>query len=714
MQRHLRILLVEDSPDDVQLIERELQKSGLRFTLIVVKKRNDFEVALEQFRPDVILSDHSLPTFNSIEALQLVKETEKRKNVCIPFILVTGTVSEDFSVHCMKAGAADFVLKDRLKRLPSSIENAVEKSRIESEKTKYFAKIIESESLMKQAEQLAHFGSWEADLLTGKYKWSDETFRIFGYQPGEVEPNYAMFLRHVHPDDMSYFQNRRQEVIAKLDAYENEFRVIDKDGNIKHLASKVVVKRNEEHDPIRLIGVNLDITARKNTEALVKRSEQEYKSLFDQNPDPVYSLDLQGRFTKVNSSLIGLSGLSESDLLQLNFRSFIASEDSIKVEGHFKLATEGQTQRYQTKIVSKEKMEYVLDIANMPIVVDDEIIGVHGIAKDITSKIKLEQLLDNVYRLARIGGWEVNVKRGKVKWTAITRELHEVDADFIPDLETGINFYKEGIDRDTITKVVNQAVATGQPFDVELQIITAKGNARWIRVIGEAEFRDGVCLRLYGSFQDIHERKQAEEALKDAYIEKASILESIGDAFFAVDKAWTVTYWNNMAETKLQMPRSAIIGKNLWEVYRDAKGLEFYKQYNEALAENRPVHFQEYYPRLNMWVDVSAYPSEAGLSVYVRDLTELRKHIIDIEAHNLREIAHIVSHEIRGSLARVMGLIQLVTSYPDQKIDLPDVLKNIETSAQELDGIVRKIVRRTEELEANVDGTARSLPDEIV
>lgn len=706
MLRNVRILLVEDSPDDVHLIERELEKSGLLFRLVVVKKKNEFETALDEFQPDVILCDHFLPSFNSIEALLLVKEWERKKNICIPLILVTGTVSEDFSIQSIKAGAHDFILKDRLKRLPSSIQNALEKSRSESEKMKYFAKIVESEGLMKQAEQLAHFGSWEGDLLTGKYKWSDETYRIFGYLPGEVEPNYAMFLEHVHRDDMFYFENVRKEVIARLDAYEYEFRIIDKGGNIKHLASKVVVKRDENHNPVRLIGVNLDITVRKNAEALVIKSEQEYRSLFDQNPDPVYSLDLHGHFTKVNKSLIELSRSKESDLLQLNFRPFIAPEDSTRVEHHFKLATEGQARRYQTRMVDHEGNDHILDVTNIPIVVNDEIIGVHGIAKDITDKIRVEQLLEKVYRLARIGGWEVNVRTGKLNWTAITKELHEVPADFIPTLETGIGFYKVGIHRDTITQVVNRAVAAGEPYDVELQIVTAKGNERWIRAIGEAEFREGECIRLYGSFQDIHERKQAEEALKEAYAEKAMILESIGDAFFAVDRAWTVTYWNKMAETILQMPRSAIIGKNLWEVYSDAIGLEFYRQYHMAVSENRSVQFQEYYPRLNMWIDVSAYPSETGLSVYFRDVTELRNYIGAIERRNvkLREIADIVSHEVRGSLARVMGLIQLVTTYPDQSTDLPYVLKHIATNAHELDTIIRKIVRRTEELEGDSEG----------
>lgn len=74
MKKHLKILILEDSPDDVDLIERQLRKGGITFTPVVVKRKIEFENALKEFSPDVIISDHSLPHFNSIEALQLYKE----------------------------------------------------------------------------------------------------------------------------------------------------------------------------------------------------------------------------------------------------------------------------------------------------------------------------------------------------------------------------------------------------------------------------------------------------------------------------------------------------------------------------------------------------------------------------------------------------------------------------------------------------------------
>jgi PAS domain S-box-containing protein len=112
--------------------------------------------------------------------------------------------------------------------------------------------------------------------------------------------------------------------------------------------------------------------------------------------------------------------------------------------------------------------------------------------------------------------------------------------------------------------------------------------------------------------------------LEHSYSEKNQILESIGDAFFAVNKEWTVTYWNNQAEHLLGRKREDIIGKNLWEEYADAVELGFFVEYNKAMTTGEKVSFEELYPALRKWFEVSAYPSRDGLSVYFKDIT-LRK-----------------------------------------------------------------------------------------
>ena len=103
------------------------------------------------------------------------------------------------------------------------------------------------------------------------------------------------------------------------------------------------------------------------------------------------------------------------------------------------------------------------------------------------------------------------------------------------------------------------------------------------------------------------------------------VLESITDAFFALDRRWRFTYANSEAERLLGRPREELVGKVLWEEYPDAAGSTFDREYRRALDEGMTVEFEEHYPPRGMWVAVRAYPSEAGLSVHLRDITERKR-----------------------------------------------------------------------------------------
>jgi len=267
--------MLEDTQEDVYLIERELKQGGIIFTSTVVATGEGFKQLLYEMKPDVILADHSLPQFNSIEALKIHQQYELEIKIAVPFILVTGSVSEEFAAQCIKSGADDYILKDRLKRLPAAICNALDKAGIEGERLRFLDEIISNEAMMRQAEQLAHFGSWQVDFLTGRHKWSDETYRIFGYEPGDLQVTYETFLNHIHPADRQSLKKAIDETILHGDSYPCEFRIIDKTGKVKHILSNLQVKRNRERVAIQLSGFNLDITEQKRqTEAIAFQNEQ--------------------------------------------------------------------------------------------------------------------------------------------------------------------------------------------------------------------------------------------------------------------------------------------------------------------------------------------------------------------------------------------------------------------------------------------------------
>jgi PAS domain-containing protein len=121
-------------------------------------------------------------------------------------------------------------------------------------------------------------------------------------------------------------------------------------------------------------------------------------------------------------------------------------------------------------------------------------------------KEALEKSMDlytETSKVARVGGWEMDLLKNKFSWTSVTKEIHEVPADFVPDLRGAVNFYKEGEDRTKAMLLFSKAMNDGVPFDVELRIVTGKGSERWVRTKAEVKQLNNVCVRVYGVLQDV-------------------------------------------------------------------------------------------------------------------------------------------------------------------------------------------------------------------
>lgn len=351
-----------------------------------------------------------------------------------------------------------------------------------------------------------------------------------------------------------------------------------------------------------------------------KQQEEEMFLLFHSAPEIMAVVSPDRHFVKVNPAFCRLLGYTEAEICAKPFTFFVHPNDlqQTLLEYEESMIT-GQRvynsiNRYRTRSGHYRWISWSTSDAFG----DESMIFAYG--RDVTEIIELQGLLENASKLARVGGWEHDVVNNVQYWSPMTKIIHEVPEDFQPNLTASINFYREDV-REQVQYSVSEAIAEGKSFDFEVPIVTAKGKERWVRAIGNAEFSEGECIRLYGSLQDIHHQKMIEFELQKLLEERNNILESIGDAFFAVDKNWIVTYWNKEAEKVLQRKRKEVLGKSLWDSYPDAVGLKFYTEYHRALETGAIVHFDEYYPASNQWFEVSAYPSEEGLSVYFKDVS---------------------------------------------------------------------------------------------
>jgi len=304
MMKNLRILHIEDVPSDAEMVERTLNKSDIRYEKIIVDSRADYIKELEEFRPDIILSDHSLPSFNSLEALQILKQS----SFDIPFILITSTVSEEFAVNVMKEGASDYVLKDRLQRLPNAIINAIEKFQSDNDRLNYLNKIVASEALFTKAEAMAEFGTWRLNMDTKAIDWSAGTYPLLGYTKGEVEPSFENFLKNIFSGDKKQVENTFKN-ISNAQTSEVDFRVINKDGSIKYIHAQFEFELNEKGKPAYIIGFNQDITRSALAQLEIQKNIEELKSAADRQtailnalPPNIVLLNEAGKIVAVNES----------------------------------------------------------------------------------------------------------------------------------------------------------------------------------------------------------------------------------------------------------------------------------------------------------------------------------------------------------------------------------------------------------------------------
>ncbi|MBC8769365.1 PAS domain-containing protein [Arenibacter sp. BSSL-BM3] len=365
------------------------------------------------------------------------------------------------------------------------------------------------------------------------------------------------------------------------------------------------------------------------TELARKQLEVELNQLIAFAPGYICSLDHKGHFKQINPIFDTIIELNNRDLSQINFRDIVHPLDKSKVDiimDSFERGVPIESLELRSHTFGNKTLWLSWNFSP----VSD--LGIsYGVGMDISEKKELEQLLDKATELAKIGIWEVDLIEKEIYWSQVTKNIHEVPSDYEPNIETAIDFYKEERDKNMILDWIENVTKSHNILSHESQIITAKGKVKWIKSIGNPEIVNGKVIKIYGTIEDIDHRKVAE-------LERILILESIGDGFFAVDRNWTVNYWNQKAESILGTPKSEILGKNLWEIYSDAIGSEFHQQYHLAIQENEPVHFEARYEPLDIWLDVSAFPSKEsnGLTVYFKDVTTRKEALDQIKYSNER------------------------------------------------------------------------------
>jgi two-component system cell cycle sensor histidine kinase/response regulator CckA len=270
MDRKRRILMIDDSPQDFELIMQSLDDARLPAEWKRVSNTNDLISELASWSPDIILADFHVPPLSAIEVLTLLRE----RQVDVPVIVVTGTLNDDLAAQCLNHGAVDYVLKDRLVRLPSAIERALGEKQFQSERARALADLRESELRFRQVTESIDEVFWLTDIAhTGVIYVSPAYERIWGRPCESLYDVSRSWMDAIHVED----RDKMEKAVLQLKTsggYDLEYRIVRPDGEVRWIRDRAFPVEDTDGKTYRIAGVAEDITQRRELEDQLRQAQK--------------------------------------------------------------------------------------------------------------------------------------------------------------------------------------------------------------------------------------------------------------------------------------------------------------------------------------------------------------------------------------------------------------------------------------------------------
>jgi len=378
-----------------------------------------------------------------------------------------------------------------------------------------------SEARLREAQSIAHVGSWHWDVAANRVTWTDELFHIYGLSPETFTPTYEGYVAHVHPDDRAAGAEYLRRTLEEDAPYDHEYRIVRPDGAVRWLFTQAHVVRDPSGAPTAVHGSCWDVTERHESLAAIAQSERDLNEAQAVSSVGSWNVNFVTGDRRWSNEMFRLHGRDPEagPLLVDDYMDLIHPDDreAAVAAGNRGLAT-GEPYEFEYRSSVGDQPRWLLGRV-APLVVDGKLVGLRGTVTDITRRKLAEQALaesearlKDAQAVARLGHWRSDLASGRLEWSDEVYRLFAYDHGSVePSLDLVIDRVHPD-DRAAFEADVATLVTGGAPHEHEFRIILPDGAVRWMHTKARPE-RDGegCVIAVVGVSQDVTELRRQDE-----------------------------------------------------------------------------------------------------------------------------------------------------------------------------------------------------------
>ena len=558
------------------------------------------------------------------------------------------------------------------------------------------------------------------------FYWSDEKYRILGYEPGEVLPGWDNFYTKIHPDDVEFVKHTIEEAIKNRNRQKYTFRIATKKGGIKYIHSEIFITRDANLEVSQLNGFIRDISEHTEAEIRLVESEQKYRSLFENNPSPLWVIDTKNKkFLDVNKAAINLYGYTRNEFLSMSAYDIHAPEEKIRLAHENDFSADNVHEKKIWRNIKKDGTSLQVEVSTSEIIFEDTN-SLLVLSNDITDKLEAinqvkesEARLITSQRIAHIGSWEVDLKehrtnKNKIKWTDETYRIFGYNPE---DINLTTDFFRSLVhpdDHKIMEGALEYAIENNGEYRAEFRILQPDGSERIVSELGEVIFDKvtGEKLKVTGTVQDITERKRAAERLQKSEANLRSIFENTETVYVLLDLNLKVVSFNQQAYkfSVKHLNKEITEGTDAVKYFYESMQAQLKKSLKDSLNGanlNYEVSFDDTDGSIK-WFYAHFHPvwgedkKMLGVVMSLMDITEhktseLQEKKITSELiqrnKDLEQFAYIISHNLRAPVANIIGVSEALSDENIEEEEKIFFMEGLKTSARKLDGIITDLNR---------------------